>query len=184
MPRELLILIVFLVVLAIAVCIASSKQTDLHERYIGQAKRVLERIRSGRKSPEEILSYLRKINPYVFEELVLLCLKDAGFRVKRNPSYSGDGGIDGRARLGKDDYFIQCKRYSSAVNPVHVTEFTTLCRRHACLGLFVHTGTTGGKSRVATDGSPVEIISGKRLVKLIRDGQFDAWECLDDIKEH
>ena len=57
------------------------------------------------------MAYLRKINPYVFEELVLDGFRSKGYGVKRNRRYSGDGGIDGRVYLDGKEYLVQCKRY-------------------------------------------------------------------------
>ncbi|MEX6059375.1 restriction endonuclease [Enterobacter hormaechei] len=41
------------------------------------------------------INYLRKIDPFVFEELLLEGFEAHGFRTIRNKRYTGDGGIDG-----------------------------------------------------------------------------------------
>jgi len=45
------------------------------------------------------IAYLRKIDPYVFEELLLEALLSKGFKITRNKRYSGDGGIDWQSLL-------------------------------------------------------------------------------------
>nr|WP_306670548.1 restriction endonuclease [Acidithiobacillus ferrooxidans] len=46
------------------------------------------------------IAYLRKIDPLVFEELVLDAFQKEGWLVQRSTRYSGDGGIDGRIVSG------------------------------------------------------------------------------------
>lgn len=45
------------------------------------------------------IAYLRKIDPFVFEELLLEGFERRGFEVIRNRRYTGDGGIDGRVKI-------------------------------------------------------------------------------------
>ncbi|WP_192840691.1 restriction endonuclease, partial [Enterobacter hormaechei] len=47
------------------------------------------------------MNYLRKIDPFVFEELLLEGFEAHGFRTIRNKRYTGDGGIDGQVIIGK-----------------------------------------------------------------------------------
>lgn len=55
------------------------------------------------------LAYLRKIDPFVFEELVLEGFERRGCKVRRNKRYTGDGGalMDGSGLRGS---FIWCRR--------------------------------------------------------------------------
>ena len=139
-----------------------------HRRRIRQARRVLKKIRPWLGEPNgaaRVFGYLRKIDALVFEELVLQAFVDMGWRVRRGTRYSGDGGIDGHVRLPGDPYWtaIQCKRYSSAIDPRHVREFAALV--YPKRGLFVHTGRAGDQSRAAAKG--VVFISGQRLTDLV-----------------
>ena len=65
-----------------------------HQHKAAQAQQVLAKLETfkGNGDAKRILGYLRKIDPYVFEELVLLMLERQGIVVIRNESYSGDGG--------------------------------------------------------------------------------------------
>src|ERR1035437_10122313 len=83
-------------------------RTKSHKRYILTSKRILKKIRSFNGSAQEarILAYLRKINPYVFEELLLTVFEEQGYHIKRNPRYSNDGGIDGIIFLNNRKFLI------------------------------------------------------------------------------
>lgn len=58
------------------------------------------------------MNFLRKVDPYVFEEVLLLCFKERGYWVKRNNRHPGDGRFDGTVfnELGQK-ILIQAKRY-------------------------------------------------------------------------
>ncbi|MBC3211061.1 restriction endonuclease [Serratia fonticola] len=139
-----------------------------HRRYQQQARRVLERL-PLLEGDGQRLAYLRKINPYVFEELLLTAFELRGYRIKRNRRYSGDGGLDGQVWIDGQRYLIQAKRYGRAITPTHVAEFGALVRREGCRGLFVHTGRTGPKSRAELARIPeIELLSGQRLLALLK----------------
>lgn len=105
------------------------------------------------------------MSPYAFEELVLLAFEDQGYKVRRNQSYSHDGGLDGQVRIRNSWYYIQSKRYSNYINANHVKDFDELCRKNRTKGYFIHTGKTGSLSKTYTKNTV--IISGDRLLKLI-----------------
>ncbi|EIC1200977.1 restriction endonuclease, partial [Escherichia coli] len=114
------------------------------------------------------LKYLRKISPYVFEELLLLAFEQQGMPVIRNPSYSGDGGLDGQVVIGGECWLIQAKRYGRTIRPAHIDAFGELLRRKGCRGFFIHTGRTGNISRARLTLWPdIELISGQRLLQLL-----------------
>ncbi len=114
------------------------------------------------------VKYLRKINPYVFEELLLLAFERRGMRVIRNSRYSGDGGLDGQVLIDGERWLIQAKRYGRTIRPSHIDDFGELLRREGCRGFFVHTGRTGPASRARLSLWPdIELISGQRLLKLL-----------------
>ncbi|EDD2563060.1 restriction endonuclease [Salmonella enterica] len=141
-----------------------------HKRKQQSARRVLERIKTLPGFPQKI-NYLRKIDPFVFEELLLEGFESHGFRTIRNKRYTGDGGIDGQVIIGKHRYLIQAKRYRGHIALQHVQEFDTLLKRHNCHGLFCHTGKTGAASKAVSFASDrMEIISGQRLIDLLTPG--------------
>lgn len=139
-----------------------------HRRYQQKAQRILDRLPQLAGDGQR-LNYLRKINPYVFEELLLTAFERQGYRIRRNRRYSGDGGLDGQVWIDGQRYLIQAKRYACTITPAHVAEFGALVRREGCRGLFVHTGRTGPKSRAALASFPeIELLSGQRLLELLK----------------
>ncbi len=114
-----------------------------------------------------VISYLRKCDPYVFEEMIMSSFERSGLMVKRGLQYSGDGGIDGMVKYEGRWYLIQAKRYGSHINPKHVADFDDLLQRKQLQGFFVHTGKTGGKSSKAINKSRAKIISGSTLVSML-----------------
>lgn len=141
-----------------------------HKLYQRKAKRLYKKLQTfPDEYPGKMIAYLKKINPYVFEELLLVAFQHKGYRVYRNKRYSGDGGIDGRIKKDGQVYYIQAKRYESHINSKHVLNFCAVCVEHDVKGFFVHTGKTGEKSRrLAYNEDRVTIISGKKLVELIK----------------
>lgn len=138
-----------------------------HRRYQATAARVLQRLPQLAGDAQR-LTYLRKINPYVFEELLLLAFERQGYAVIRNTSYSGDGGLDGQVIIEGKTYLIQAKRYGRTITPSHITSFGALLRYHHCDGFFIHTGRTGQLSLVLLQNHPhVHLVSGQKLLALL-----------------
>lgn len=136
-----------------------------HARMRREAKDIWRRIQKT-ASDRDVFILLRAMEPFAFEELVVRSLRKHGYRAWHGSRYTGDGGIDGWVRFGHEKHPIQDKRYSGAINPQHVREFSRLCCSRGVTGLFIHTGTTGNASRDAAVN--VRIISGRLLVDLVR----------------
>lgn len=167
------VLTVVLIVLFVAVMMGlnsrgrETARRRRHRRYQATATRVLVRL-TLLGGDGQRLAYLRKINPYVFEELLLLAFERQGYAVIRNPSYSGDGGLDGQVIIESKTYLIQAKRYGRTITPSHITRFGALLRHHHCDGFFIHTGRTGQLSRVLLQNHPhVHLVSGRKLLALL-----------------
>ena len=139
-----------------------------HVRRRDSAKRVAKRIAQIHESGQ-IFAYLRKIDPFVFEELLLDAFEACEIKVIRNQRYTGDGGVDGHIFFDGHVIPIQAKRYRQHISLEHVRQFAALVeRRHAPFGLFIHTGVTGKGSYQAAQKSSVVFISGERLIRLLR----------------
>ncbi|MEN4170682.1 restriction endonuclease [Serratia marcescens] len=167
------VLTVVLVVLFVAVMVGLNRRGQetasrrRHRRYQATATRVLARLPLLGGDGQR-LAYLRKINPYVFEELLLLAFERQGYAVIRNASYSGDGGLDGQVMIKGKTYLIQAKRYGRAITPSHITRFGALLRHHHCQGFFIHTGRTGQLSHALLQNHPhVHLVSGQKLLALL-----------------
>ncbi|ECC1675600.1 restriction endonuclease [Salmonella enterica] len=147
-----------------------SQRHRRHKKKQQSARLVLKRINTLPGFPQKI-NYLRKIDPFVFEELLLEGFAAHGFRIIRNKRYTGDGGIDGQVIIGNYRYLIQAKRYRSHISLQHVQEFNKILKRYNCRGFFCHTGRTGAGSKSASVSSGrIEIISGQRLIDLLTPG--------------
>ncbi|MGI9296069.1 MAG: restriction endonuclease [Pseudomonadales bacterium] len=136
---------------------------------IRSARRALKTLRAirGDYANQQRFAYLRKLDPFVFEELVLLCFSERGLRVKRSP-YTRDGGIDGTVWLNDQrPVLVQSKRYARHIQAHHVREFAQLLARRHQAGVFVHTGRTGKASWQASRQAELQMISGPRLQRLI-----------------
>ncbi|RLM06407.1 restriction endonuclease [Gibbsiella quercinecans] len=147
-----------------------------HRRYRTKAERVIQRL-PQLSGDAQRLAYLRKINPYVFEELLLLAFERQGYPIVRNASYSGDGGLDGQVFIDGQRYLIQAKRYGKTITPAHIQQFGALLLRERCGGFFIHTGRTGELSRSLLRAHPqIQLISGQRLLDLLN-GKA-SWEAV------
>lgn len=138
-----------------------------HFRNYQKAKKISKKINSNEFLYDSaIINYLRKINPFVFEELLLYTFKKRGYKIYRNKRYTGDGGIDGKVKINRRLYYIQAKRYQSYINSHHVMDFNNLCELDNVNGFFMHTGRTGEGSKLVD--SRVQIVSGEKLVKFLQ----------------
>jgi restriction system protein len=126
----------------------------------------------GRKdSPREALSrriqYLRQLDPFVFEEVVLDTFQRHGWIVIRNRRYTGDGGIDGRVYNGGHWYGVQCKRIAGDVLPHVLLKFEKDLKKNGLRkGFFVHTGRLAA---TAFENTPpcITVISPPQVVQWI-----------------
>lgn len=145
---------------------------SLQRHNIQSAQKILRSLRARNLTSAEQLPFvigtLRTLDPFQFEELILSCLKERGYRIVRNQRYTGDGGIDGHVYLNGKPYLIQAKRYRHHINAQHISDFeAVIAQVGAAGGYFVHTGKTGKRSRQIERGGPVTVVSGQSLVHLV-----------------
>lgn len=158
-----------IVMLIVSVCCFFIFRKKRHQWYIRRARQIYNRINAGQShyTPAQLMLYLRTVNPYIFEELLLYAFERKGYKVIRNYRYSGDGGIDGQIIINGKRIPIQAKRYKSYIRREHVVSFARIVeRRKLPFGLFIHTGRTGGATGDPSS-SLVRIVSGERLVDLL-----------------
>ena len=141
-----------------------------HRKRIKSATRVFKLLQHPdfRTQPGRFFAYIRKLDPFVFEELLLLGFKSRGLRVVHNTRYTGDGGIDGVVILPNQQRFaVQAKRYQNTINAQHVSDFGHDLKRHGCSGgFFIHSGKSGaGVYQRLPDN--VMLISGVHLHRLL-----------------
>lgn len=141
-----------------------------HRKRILKAKYIFKQIKKPefQQEPARLFAYIRKIDPFVFEELLLLAFRSRGFKVRHNKCYTGDGGIDGMVIMpNKKPYAIQAKRYQGHVHAKHLDDFALDLKRQGCFGgFFVHSGKSGlgVYQRLSPD---VILISGFNLHRLL-----------------
>jgi restriction system protein len=164
MNEKIFILFILLGTIIIIISFFIKKENHKHRYNVEKATQILKKIKN--LTPGAKMNYLKKINPYVFEELVLTVYKYNGYKVKRNSRYSGDGGIDGIVYKESKKYLIQAKRYSGYIKRCHIDDFNDVVRsKGANGGIFIHTGRTGGENFKRFER--VEIISGDKLIRMI-----------------
>ena len=142
-----------------------------HRNNIAKSRAVLRQLRAweGPYLHPRCFAFLRKVDPLIFEEMVLTALEDCGLFVWRNVRYTGDGGIDGKAWHPRHGWCaIQVKRYSEHVSAGHVRQFAELVATHRYpAGLFVHSGRSGAALYQHLGHSRLTLISGERLLALL-----------------
>lgn len=158
------ILIAFFFIFTLLLSIKKSR----HRRNVIKSKKIIKKINTFNYSGQKI-NYLRKVDPFVFEELILSAFEKKGFEILRNKKYTGDGGIDGTIYdIQNNKYLIQAKRYSNHINLAHIKEFGALLQENKCKGFFIHTGKTGKQSLKESYNYNMTIISGNKLIELIK----------------
>lgn len=178
-----------------------------HARNIRESRRVLRHLRAmlknqsshsqdqdgppmfQREAAVQAMMILQSLNPYVFEEVILSVVEDNGIMIRRNLSYSGDGGLDGQFLHAGHRVLIQCKRYGNHINREHMREFVGhvkrvrfaykkspwrwlqeplgLGRPAPVWGLFAHTGKMSEETAALARNHGVQIIDGVRLLRFI-----------------
>jgi restriction system protein len=147
-----------------------------HRQNIQAATQTLMQLREQTRSLESdqalkiVIGSLRRIDPFMFEELLLHCFQEQGWRVARNERYTGDDGIDGRIYRDEKLFFVQAKRYSGHIDAAHLREFEAVIQQYgAAGGYFIHTGRTGETARrvVRLKGSKVILLSGMKVVDFV-----------------
>jgi restriction system protein len=178
LPIESILLIGFLLLLLVFLFTRrKSRRERRHQLYFKKAKRIARKITTFQEPGKnaKALTYLRKINPFVFEEILLLGFQAQGYKVVRNRKYTGDGGLDGKVYDQQGRLIvIQAKRYKSYIKLQDVVEFASLVNESkATFGLFIHTGRTGKGVYQHIRYERVKIISGTRLIALVDQAGMD-----------
>ena len=127
---------------------------------------VPEEIAPWRKRVAEILQHM---DPFGFERLTQMLLRECAFLDVQVTKKSGDGGIDGIGRLAINGFFsfhvaFQCKRYRGSVGASEVRDFRGSLPANIEKGVMITTGTF---SRAARDEASCP---GKKQIDLI-DGE-------------
>jgi restriction system protein len=165
-----IIIVLLLLIIVVSYFFKPNYKKRKHKSKIATGDKIIEKLNSfqGQYKNQQILTYLRKIDPYVFEELLLSAFELKGFKIIRNKSYSGDGGLDGMIDTKEGLILIQAKRYSNVIKRAQLEDFSCLiAKKKAIGGYFVHTGKTAVKNYQEYKNSNIKIISGEKLIDII-----------------
>lgn len=119
----------------------------------------------------ELADTLHNMNPYAFERLAMLLLRECGFSQVRVTKKSGDGGIDGIGKLRINGIFsfnvaFQCKRYTGSVSAGDIRNFRGSLTTDIEKGIFITTGTFTHAAREEASNA------GKQQIDLIDGTEF------------
>lgn len=171
------------------------KETKLKGKTKAEAEKILEdgdpsndgidTIEDTEPWKAELAETLRNMDPYGFERLSMLLLRECGFTQVSVTKKSGDDGIDGTGRLRINGIFsfkvaFQCKRYSGSVSSSDIRDFRGSLTADAEKGVFITTGTfTQSARKEASDPAKtpsIDLMDGEEFIdKLI--------ECRIGVKE-
>ena len=126
---------------------------------------------------ETLLASIARMSPKKFEAFSRALLNRMGVEfTEKGVQISNDGGIDGYGyHIDANDFrttrvVIQCKRYNVApVTEPEINQFLGAMNKYqADYGVFITNGRFTNSARVAArEGSPITLIDGNDLVKLV-----------------
>ena len=119
----------------------------------------------------ELAETLHNMNPYAFERLSMLLLRECGFSQVSVTKKSGDGGIDGTGKLRINGIFsfnvaFQCKRFVGSVSAGDIRDFRGSLTTDIEKGVFITTGTFTKAAREEASNA------GKQQIDLIDGDEF------------
>ena len=124
----------------------------------------------------ELAETLHSMNPYAFERLAMLLLRECGFSQVSVTKKSGDGGIDGTGKLRINGIFsfnvaFQCKRFIGSVSAGDIRDFRGSLTTDIEKGVFITTGTFTKAAREEASNAgkqQIDLIDGEEFInKLI-----------------
>lgn len=151
----------------VGLIILSYLRPTRHTLNIKKSKKIQKKINTFDNDGKKI-NYLRKIDPFVFEEMLLTAYRKKGFKIKRNRRYTGDNGVDGKIFKENHQFLIQAKRYGSYINQRHLEDFSkVIIKEKAAGGFFIHTGKTSTDTMKIAKRLNIEVVSGSELIRLL-----------------
>lgn len=127
------------------------------------------------QTKSELLDKLKTIDPYYFENVILILLKKMGYGDFIETPKSGDGGIDGiinEDKLGLDKIYIQAKRFdSNKVREKDIRNFIGAMSGDTSKGVFVTTSNfdNGAIEKAKFAHHNIILIDGVKLVSLLHE---------------
>lgn len=139
------------------------------------AKKWLKEFRrnQGRYSDSQRFKYIREMDFFLFEEVLITCFEERGYKVIRT-KMTRDNGSDGYVFLNDELVAIQAKRYSGPIAKKDILSFERLVTNGSKInkGLFIHTGKTSQPIKdIARNSNCIELISGIDKIICFIDGR-------------
>lgn len=111
---------------------------------------------------------LQEMDPFDFEELILVLLKNIGYDTV-STSKTGDMGVDGYAYKDGFKIVVQAKRYKSTVPFQYVTQFYgVLTHEKADQGIFATTSSISNQGLIFLKDKPIVVWDKRKIVELIQ----------------
>lgn len=142
---------------------------------IASSRKWLKQFRANKErySPQQRFAYIRKADHFLWEEILMTCFEERGYKIQRT-KMTRDGGSDGFVKVNNQNIIIQAKRYKGPIAKAHVLELEAIVQRTKRLdkGLFIHTGKTSAPLlRYFRNNQRVELLSGVDTVLNFLDGK-------------
>lgn len=124
----------------------------------------------------ELAETLHNMDPYAFERLSMLLLRECGFTQVTVTKKSGDGGIDGTGKLRINGIFsfnvaFQCKRFKGSVSAGDIRDFRGSLTTDIEKGVLITTGsfTKAAREEASNAGKQqIDLMDGEEFIsKLI-----------------
>ena len=146
--------------------------------------------------PEEIqpwriklLEVLTKMDPFSFERLTQLILRECGFSDVKVTKKTGDGGIDGFGRLNISGIFsfkvaFQCKRYKGIVPTSDIRDFRGSLTTDVEKAIFITTGSFSAPAKeeaFAQGKIQIDLIDGEKFIDKLVEFNIGVKEVKDYI---
>lgn len=130
------------------------------------AQRRLSTMQSMEPGPG-LFRYVRKIDPFIFEEMLLFAFQTYGCEITRNARYTGDNGVDGQFEYKGRRYLIQAKNYAGYIRTSDIQSLGDQSHQNDAKGVFVHTGKTRRVAWSVASQRNVILISGNSVMGLL-----------------
>ena len=127
----------------------------------------------------ELAETLHNMDPFAFERLSMLLLRECGFSQVSVTKKTGDGGIDGTGKLRINGIFsfnvaFQCKRFIGSVSAGDIRDFRGSLTTDIEKGVLITTGTFTKAAREEASNAgkqQIDLIDGEEFInKLIEYG--------------
>ena len=144
-----------------------------------RSARLLDGVRSDADSDVSALSWRD------FESLVGEGFRHRGFDVTERGGAGSDGGVDLSLARGHERFLVQCKQWRAQQVGVSVVRelYGVMAAEHVAGGYVVTSGSFTKDAKAFAAGRNIELMDGKALNGLLRDGKSAVLRPVDSMTE-